>query len=83
MSEDRISKDGTKAKCGVCGEWYGLDEAHGLYSSAAHVAAAMRIALERQIAAAGGDLDKTDLAAVREMLGSVERGAGHLEGATR
>ena len=32
MAEDRISKNGQKAKCSECGAWYGINEYHGLRS---------------------------------------------------
>lgn len=75
--EDKISKDGKRAKCAQCGTWYGLDEAHGLYSSPECVAALLVKNLRRQIAAAG--IDGSDLASVREMAFSVGRGADWLE----
>jgi len=47
MQEDRISKDGRRAKCAECGRWYGIDEAHGLYSNADHIGALIEEHLKR------------------------------------
>jgi hypothetical protein len=45
VMEDRISKDGKRAKCATCGEWYGLDDYHGR-TSPRHLGAELALKLE-------------------------------------
>jgi hypothetical protein len=75
--EDRINKTGTKAKCRFCGEWYGLDDYHGMRSPQ-HLGWELAVALERQVAVRGIDGD-TDIDAALTFVQSVERGADYLE----